>query len=210
MKTPSEDRVVMFCGITPMRRPPLKTPSEDRIRRGDWIQTFSGVEFYPLDPRPDEIRIEDIAHALSMLCRFTGHVRRFYSVAEHSIRVCHLCPPRAKLCALLHDASEAYLTDLPRPVKRYSDIGTLYRQAEDRLMEQICAKFSLENPTEPCVELADKAMLWIEAQTLMPPHPAWLKWKSFTNGQEPPIKNTMSPAQAESEFLALYQEWRHY
>ena len=187
----------------------MPTPSKDRIRRGDWIQTFSGVEFYPLDPRPDEIRIEDIAHALSMLCRFTGHVRQFYSVAEHSIRVCGLVPPEAKLWALLHDASEAYLTDLPRPVKRYSDIGELYLQAEDRLMEQICAKFSLENPMPSCVEVADKAMLWIEAQALMPPHPTWLKWQRFTTGQEPPIGNVMLPPIAERMFLALYQELRH-
>ena len=56
-------------------------------RRGDWMQTHSGLRFYPLDPRPEDIRIEDIAHALPMICRFNGHCSRFYSVAEHSLNV---------------------------------------------------------------------------------------------------------------------------
>ena len=66
-------------------------------RKGDWILTYSGIEFWPLDPRPEDVRIEDIAHALSMQCRFAGHCDRFYSVAEHSIRVADLVPREDKL-----------------------------------------------------------------------------------------------------------------
>ena len=94
-------------------------------RVGDWIQTMSGVIFYPLDPRPEEIRIEDIAHALSHQCRFAGHCREFYSVAEHSVRVSRELPQEFMLWGLLHDASEAYLVDLPRPIKRWSAMGRL-------------------------------------------------------------------------------------
>lgn len=175
-------------------------------RNGDWIQTYTGVEFYPLDPRPEEIHIEDIAHALSMQCRYTGHVRQFYSVAEHSIRVTELCPPECQLWGLLHDASEAYLIDLPRPVKRYSDIGRLYREAEDRLMVAICRRFKLLPwfTPEP-VERADKAMLWIESRDLMPPHPCWEKWRALTTGGERPIARTASPESAEGAFLAMFR-----
>src|ERR1017187_10636100 len=77
------------------------------------ITTFSGIHFWPLLPNPADIRIEDIAHALSNQCRFAGHAREFYSVAEHSVRVSQLCPPEDALWGLLHDASEAYLTDVP-------------------------------------------------------------------------------------------------
>ena len=130
-------------------------------RKGDWILTYSGIEFWPLDPRPEDVRIEDIAHALSMQCRFAGHCDRFYSVAEHSIRVADLVPREDKLWALLHDASEAYLVDLPRPIKRHSEIGKHYRIAEDVVMEVIARKFGL--PPEPMsIQRADKAMLCVE------------------------------------------------
>ncbi len=175
-------------------------------RKGDWIQTYTGVEFYPLDPRPEEIRIADIAHALSMQCRYTGHVRSFYSVAEHSFRVAEMCPPEYALWGLLHDAAEAYLVDLPRPIKRHSEIGRLYREAEDRIMIAVCERFGLtwQDPMPDPVERADKAMLWVESQALMPPHPAWEKWRSLATGDERPIASTASPAKAERVFLATF------
>src|SRR5271156_4912831 len=80
-----------------------------------WIQTFTGKKFYPFNPKPQDIDIRDIAHALSNICRFTGHTKRFYSVAEHSRNVAKLVPAHMKLQALLHDASEAYLCDIARP-----------------------------------------------------------------------------------------------
>src|SRR5580704_9362466 len=82
-----------------------------------YLSTYTGKKFYPYDPRPEQICIEDIAHGLSMLCRFAGQCRFFFSVAEHSIAVAHLLPANLKLFGLLHDVSEAYLADLPRPVK---------------------------------------------------------------------------------------------
>lgn len=176
-------------------------------RRGDWIQTFTGIEFYPLDPKPEEILIEDIAHALSMQCRYAGHVREFYSVAEHSVRVAEIVPPKYRLWGLLHDASEAYLIDLPRPVKRYSDIGRLYREAEDSLMIAICERFGLtwEDPMPAPVERADKAMLWVESQALLPSHPCWAEWRALTDGTERTIESTLGPAEAEGAFLSLFR-----
>lgn len=83
----------------------------------DWIQTFSGKKFFPLEPEKNEYDIHDIAHALSLKCRFGGHCQRFYSVAEHCVRVADIVAPESKLWALLHDAAEAYLPDVCQPIK---------------------------------------------------------------------------------------------
>lgn len=110
-------------------------------RRGDWMITASGRRFWPLDPREDEVDFGDIAHALSNTCRYGGHVRTFYSVAEHSVLLCrHLreTTPHTMLgrrlakWALLHDASEAYFADVIRPVKRFVPALTVIEDALDR------------------------------------------------------------------------------
>src|SRR4051812_44303587 len=108
------------------------------VHRGGLIQTYSGKQFFPMRPIGGDIDIEDIAHALSNQCRFSGHCQRFYSVAEHSLRVAELVTPQHKLWALLHDASEAYLVDLPTPIKRTLEE---YRNAENRVMKAICRAF---------------------------------------------------------------------
>lgn len=82
------------------------------------INTFSGIEFDLLNPNPNDIDIEDIAHELSMLCRFNGHCKEFYSVAEHSVYVSYEIDEEFALIGLLHDAAEAYLGDVPTPLKK--------------------------------------------------------------------------------------------
>lgn len=82
-----------------------------------WLQTFTGRKFYPLKPEPEDVCIDDIAHALGMLCRFGGHTNRFYSVAEHCYLLSYAVAPENALHALLHDATEAYIQDLVRPLK---------------------------------------------------------------------------------------------
>jgi len=81
-----------------------------------WITTYTGKRFHYLDPQPEEIDIVDIAHALSLTCRFGGHCKEFYSVAEHSIRVAEIVPKEFQLLALLHDAGEAYTGDVQSPI----------------------------------------------------------------------------------------------
>jgi 5'-deoxynucleotidase YfbR-like HD superfamily hydrolase len=110
-------------------------------RRGPHFLTYTGRTFWPMDPRPDEVSILDIAQALSHQCRFSGHTREFYSVAEHSVRVSQIVPAPHQLWALLHDAAEAYLLDWPRPLKQNGLMGWLYRRAERRLMRVICQRF---------------------------------------------------------------------
>ena len=107
-----------------------------------YIYTFSGYQIDVLNPNPKHIFIEDIAHVLSLMPRFGGHTRKFYSVASHSIWVAkHL--KEHKLEGLLHDATEAYLVDIPRPIKPHL---TNYKKIEDNLMNVIFNKFGLEFP----------------------------------------------------------------
>jgi len=89
--------------------------SPDRL--GRWMQVYTGRKYWPVDPRPEDVFIEDIAHALSLLCRYTGHSDKFYSVAEHSVLMSKLVRPDIALQALMHDATEAYLGDVGRPLK---------------------------------------------------------------------------------------------
>lgn len=128
------------------------------------MQTYRRIQFWPLDPRPEEVDIEDIAHALSMQCRYGGHVRHFYSVAEHSILVSRMVPREDALWGLLHDASEAYLSDVIRPVKRFL---TNYKAIENRLMAVICERFGLPPEQPESVTWADNAILADERERVM-------------------------------------------
>ena len=111
-----------------------------------WIETFTGKEFYFLDPTPDSIDIRDIAHSLAFTCRYTGHSRRFYSVAEHSVLVSYLAVD--PLAGLLHDASEAYITDIASPIKPHL---ANYKELEDKIMDKIKNKLNL----------FDKLLFWL-------------------------------------------------
>ena len=169
-------------------------------RQGDWMQTFSGRQFWPIDPRPEEVFIEDIAHALSMMCRYNGHCNRFYSVAEHSVLVSRNVPDDDALWALLHDASEAYIADIVRPAKRFIE-G--YRRVEDRIMDAVCQAFELAIIMPASVARADSAILADEMAQLMRPAPSsW--YLPF-----PPIGveiQGLEPAAAEALFLYRFHE----
>lgn len=134
-----------------------------------WLQTYTGKRIFPLDPDPEQIDIRDIAHALANQCRFAGHTKRFYSVAEHSYHVSFMLGtvPALALWGLLHDASEAYLVDLPSPLKRDSGLGRLYADYERVLMRAVCIRFGLPEEMPASVHSADRAVLASEANTLM-------------------------------------------
>ena len=150
-------------------------------KEGNWIQTYTGKQFYPLDPKIEDIDILDIAHALSMKCRFNGHCKDFYSVAQHSIYVAEECEKRypnrkdLHLWGLLHDSGEAYLPDIPRPIKQM-DIGIL-RKCEKNILKLIVEKYGLGFPEPEEIKKVDNIMLATESYQLMKKHSA--KWNLF-------------------------------
>ncbi len=168
------------------------------------IITYTGTRFWPLDARTNEIFILDIAHALSNMCRFNGHVREFYSVAQHSVLVSQLLPQELKLAGLLHDATEAYLPDLSRPVKYQLEE---FRKAEDRLHLVIASRFDIPFPLPKEVKAADNAVLLSEMNSLMPktgPHFQAL----HTDGEQPAVSiiNPLPPKQAEQLFMQTFDD----
>ena len=171
------------------------------MRQGDWIQTFSGGRFWPMDPHAEDVEIVDIAHSLSMQCRFAGHCLRFYSVAEHCVHLSRAVAPVHALWALLHDASEAYLVDVPRPVKPY--LGG-YREAEALVMMAVCRRFGLDYEMPAAVHDADRRILGDERANLSVCVAEW---------SEPPRPLGIDlaywpPERAEAEFLARFEELR--
>lgn len=137
------------------------------------IRTRSGRLLNPIAPDPDAIVITDIAHALSQLCRFGGHTSSPFSVAQHSVAVSEAAAktdPLAGMWGLLHDASEAYIVDIPRPVKMLPQLDG-YREAERTLQDAIYAKFGCVGIVPPAVHQADDLQLAIEFRDLMPARP---------------------------------------
>lgn len=130
----------------------------------DKIRTYSGIYIDVFDPKPSDITIEDIATGLSRQPRWGGQSKVFYSVARHSIEVAQLASKNYKLAALLHDASEAYLGDMPSPIKsRLPD----YKQMEENLMKCIAEKFGFQYPLNSEVKLFDAYRLKIEWENVM-------------------------------------------
>lgn len=130
-----------------------------------YITTFTGKKFHFLEPNDDEIDIKDIAYALANQCRFNGHVP-FFSVAEHSVAVAARLHPSMQLAGLLHDAAEAYLSDIPSPVKQFLPD---YQAMEETVQNAIHKKFGLDiNPTTAsAVKAADQEACWTEAHYLL-------------------------------------------
>jgi 5'-deoxynucleotidase YfbR-like HD superfamily hydrolase len=126
------------------------------LRNRAWIPTATGERFFPFEPTRGSIRIEDIAHALACVNRWTGHAPRPYSVAQHSILVSELVPREYALWGLLHDASEAYVADVAGPVKRLPAFDE-YRDIEGALETATFEHFNLFGKRPACVKVADLA-----------------------------------------------------
>jgi len=169
---------------------------------GAWIQTYTGKKFFPLSPIVADICIEDIAHALSMQCRFTGHSKNFYSVGQHSVLVSYFCNEQDRKHGLLHDASEAFICDLSSPLKRSGKFEE-YKKMEKILQTAIFNRFGLTEIEPPSVKAADMIMLSIEAQTLLQPkHPDW----KYPVIPPPFAVIPLPPEQAKILFLQRFNE----
>ena len=141
-----------------------KKMKKENLDEPNSIRTFSGNYLNVFMPDPDKILIEDIAHALSHQCRFSGHLKEFYSVAQHSIMCSTFVSLENKFAALMHDASEAYLVDIPSPIKHNLDH---YREVEHKLMKIIADKFGFIYPLNEEIKKVDREMLELEWEELM-------------------------------------------
>ena len=174
----------------------------------NYITTYTGKHLEPTNPTADKICVEDIAHALSMLCRGNGHVKTFWSVGEHCIccakeAAAQGLPSRMVLACLLHDASECYMSDVPRPFKKQLPA---YQEQEDHLLSIIYTKFlgnGLTAEEQAQLKEIDNALLWYDLDYLL------------SEPQEAPapvlhidLNYTVRPfAQVEAEYLDIYKRY---
>lgn len=163
-----------------------------------WLQTFTGLKFTPAAPEPGQVCIVDIAHALANICRYAGHSTRFYSVAEHSVLVSRYVPSEFAMWGLLHDAAEAYISDLPSPVKC---LLPEFQELELAIERTIAARFNLSFPMPPEVKIVDTAILADEsAQIMSAPPEAWLLPQAALGV----VIEGWSPEEARRRFLERY------
>lgn len=172
--------------------------------RGPWIFTASGKRYFPASPRPEEIDIRDIAHALSQINRYTGHTRRPISVAEHCVICARNISPPYELEALLHDAAEAYLGDLSRPVKKW--LGRFTPEwdcMEEENHRAVAERFQLVYPWPEAVREADNRALTTEVRDL---HSQEFYYLLREGGLRPYANPVISwqPKLAEEIFLAMF------
>jgi hypothetical protein len=164
-----------------------------------WIQTYTGRQFWPLDPKPDEVFIEDIAWQLAGQNRWKGASKDLITIAQHSVIVSRLADPDYALQGLLHDATEAYLGDMAGPVK--SGLPDFCR-AEQHLWTVIAERFGVPVELHPSVVKADRISLHTETRDLLVPPPVeWRQWLP------PPMAETIAPLGREESALLFLRRF---
>jgi uncharacterized protein len=175
---------------------------------GPYLQTVSGRWVNPFDPDPDQLDAGDIARALANQCRFGGHSRVFYSVAQHSVIVSELVEQRGGdaedvFAALMHDASEAYLGDMPHPIKHRSSLGAAFKAAEDHLEAALRERFRIKADV-PEIKRADRALLATERRAFS--GEGW-HWPELEGVEPLELELTaLAPDEAAQAFAQRYAE----
>lgn len=167
------------------------------------ITTWSGQWFDILKPEDYQYSIEEIAHALSNLCRYTGHTNKFYSVAEHSVLVSRIVPDEFALAGLLHDAGEAYLGDVSSPLKQ---LLPEYKEIENRVEQSIATWFGFSFPLPPEIKQADVQMYWQERQSVADNGLRDKLWHQNRRASRKVEATGMSPTMAKRMFISRYNE----
>lgn len=173
--------------------------------RGPTIMLASGRLFDLLDPLSSEFGIEDIAHGLANVCRYAGQCRSFYSVAEHSLLVSETVD-RYHFEALLHDAAEAFIGDITRPLKK---LLPDYRKIEAGIEDAVAERFGLDRAAKATIKEADLRVLAAEQEQVMASGCAdWAKEAGILPA--PVTVRSLSPIDAKTAFLRRYEALRFY
>ncbi len=182
-----------------------------------FIGTYSGKKFSLVNPRLQDIDIQDIAHGLAMQCRWTGQCKFHYSIAQHSYYCSFIGPDKEAFDRLMHDSSEAYIGDMNRPLKHYTEAGDAYRRVEEPLQKMIAERFGFAVVEPPSVKIADNLMLYAEKSQIMNIPFIGFEISDYQGGTK--IDTTAadikieqwSPEQAKKMFLNRFEElysWR--
>lgn len=167
-----------------------------------YVSTYLGNRFYPLEPRIDAVAIEDIAHGLAYQCRFNGQTCEFYSIAQHSLVVSRLVPEHLRFAALMHDAAEAYLGDMVKPLKV---LLPQFAQIEEKVGGIIADTFAIDFSDYAPIKRADLIALATEKRDLMPHSTERWAYLDDIQPLADPIR-AMDPASAKLAFLAAFRE----
>ena len=175
------------------------------VQLADGIRLLSGCLFDYNRPQESKVEIEDIAAALSKICRFAGHIHQFYSVAQHAVNVSRIVPHVHALTGLLHDTAEAFTNDLPTPLKAAVPV---FKELEASIESAMAARFGFLYPLPKCVKIADLQMLSIEKEILKRDFSDWsvLDGIEIDSIRDAVDLSSWGPSYAEKMFLARYEE----
>lgn len=176
-----------------------------QINMDDGIALLSGAMFNYNKPEESDVTIEDIASAVSNVCRFSGHLPRFYSVAQHLVNTSRIVSPDLAFTALMHDTAEAFTNDLPTPLKWALPI---FKELEVRIESAMSNKFGFQYPYPDAVKLADTQMLLLEKNYVKEDTNEWEYYRDveFEHLRDKVDLDSWQPRRAKREFLERYYE----
>lgn len=175
------------------------------VQMGDGIRLLSGVLFDYNHPEDTAVEIDDIASALSNVCRFAGHLPYFYSVAQHVVNTSLIVAPEHAFSALMHDTAEAFTNDLPTPLKYAVPV---FKELETRIEGAMSRRFGFQYPLSPEIKLADLQMLGLEKVHIKRDQSHWtcLDGIEFEHLRKVVDLRPMTPNRAKGLFLDRYEE----
>jgi hypothetical protein len=173
-----------------------------------WISLLSGATFNYNKPEESNVTVEDLASALSNVCRFSGHLPRFYSVAQHLVNASRIVSSGNAFTALMHDTTEAFTNDLPTPLKWSLPI---FKELETKIESAMGEKFGFEFPYPPEVKEADTIMLMLEKYYVKEDDSLWPHYEKYTKEYVEPYRHLVDldswqPRRAKREFLERFEE----
>jgi hypothetical protein len=176
--------------------------------KDNFIALLSGAKMNYHFPEESDATIEDLASALSNNCRFSGHLPRFYSIAQHLVNASRIVPAEHAFTALMHDTAEAFTNDLPTPLKWEFPV---FKELESKIEAAMGAKFGFQFPYPPEVKLADTQMLILEKFYVKEDETVWPFYEEWTRNKVkhllPKVDlDSWQPRRAKREFLERYYE----